>query len=181
MFYYYFKYSAHSFTVLNPGAKALASAFLVFAVYFLLVMFISAIVTFLVKRQISNPLDAGKFEVAGERSIIWGIISLIFGFVPGIMLIAGAIRLREAYAHLQQPVHEQAPPRTPVPENETLRAETVQQNAGRVQPSASQSRAQQYSVPSVAKHSPEMVKCKKCGSSFPSFMHACPNCNEPKA
>jgi rubrerythrin len=27
----------------------------------------------------------------------------------------------------------------------------------------------------------EMIKCNKCGVQFPSFMHACPNCNEPKS
>jgi uncharacterized OB-fold protein len=26
-----------------------------------------------------------------------------------------------------------------------------------------------------------MIKCNKCGVQYPAFMHACPNCNEPKS
>ena len=64
----------------------------------------------------------------------------------------------------------------------TAKQEVPQQ--WRAQKQEQQTKPQQYNVPAATttpRHHTDMVKCKKCGASYPAFMHACPNCNEPKS
>lgn len=177
LFYYYFKYSAPAYVLVNPGASSVASAFFAFALYFIAIVLVSVLELVFIRLHISNQLDAGKFVVAEERAVLWGVLSILFGLIPGIMLIAAAMSLRDLNKHT------------------TSVKEIPQETGGGIQgtqgspeaktaippPQTPAKQAQQYSVPAAAKQHTEMVKCKKCGASYPAFMHSCPSCNEPKS
>lgn len=184
MFYYYFHYSSRSFIATNPGARGLSIDFLAFGVYFLAIVFVSVLELVFTKVHISNTIDTGKYAIARERSMLWGVLSVLFGLIPGILLLAASSRLGE----LNRQIYQQ----TAVPAQESRpHTEHAQQPASQSQqigtpqaaaPAAKQQVASQssYVVPAAQKPHTDMVKCKKCGASYPAFMHACPNCNEPK-
>ena len=179
-FYYYFKFSAPGYVVVNPNAAAYATSYLWLSVYFMAVILVSILEIAFIKRHVSALIDTGKFVPAEERAIMWGIVSILFGFLPGIFLIASAFRLRAMNSEMPQsamqsvhPQHDVQPPQKQESPQQKSRAKQEQQ-----------SKPQQYSVPAATttpRHHADMVKCKKCGASYPAFMHACPNCNEPKS
>jgi|GEM_PF-4633965 hypothetical protein len=184
MFYYYFKYSSRPYIVTNPSAAGFATDFLAFAIYFILIVFVCALELAFTKAHISNAIDSGKYLLAQERSLLWGVLSIVFGLIPGILLIAASTRLGE--------LGKQS---TPQPFQAAT--STAQEKAGEThqtqKPAASQQQTQvphitqeetkqsPYVIPAAQKPHTDMVKCKKCGASYPAFMHACPSCNEPKS
>ncbi len=183
LLYYYFKYSAPSFVRINPNAASLASAFFAFAMYFIAIVIVSVLELVFIRVHVSNQIDNGKFVVAEERAVLWGILSVLFGLIPGIMLIAAAMSLRDLSRHTTS-VKE-------LPTEPAASKQSTQQAAGSQAdtkkavppPQTPAKQAQQYSVPaaSASRQHADMVKCKKCGASYPAFMHSCPNCNEPKS
>ncbi|MEM3852240.1 MAG: hypothetical protein QXP70_04490 [Methanomassiliicoccales archaeon] len=183
MFYYYFRYSARSYLLLNPGAKGLATDFFSFGIYFIVIVIVCTVEVAFIKAHISNAIDSGKFLLAQERSMLWGILGILFGLVPGILLISASVSLRElnkqptASADSSMPKTEQTKAQSPPIQsvNQPPRAETPT--------NAQQEQKQSVYVipPANTKMHTDMIKCKKCGASYPSFMHACPSCNEPKS
>ncbi len=175
LLYYYFKYSAPSYILINPNSGTLAGAFFAFAMYFVAVVVVSVLEVVFIRVHISNQIDSGKFVAAEERAVLWGVLSILFGLIPGIMLVASAVSLRDLNKHAtsvrempQEVQKEQQPQKQPEP------APAVPP------PNSPPPRQQQFSVPAASKQHPDMVKCKKCNASYPAFMHSCPNCNEPK-
>lgn len=178
-FYYYFNFSAPGYILVNPNAAVYATSYLWLSIYFIAIIFVSVLEITFIKLHISSLIDTGKFVPAEERAIIWGIVSILFGLLPGVFLIACALRLRRMNSQMPQSALENVQPQQTV--KPAQKQETAPQRQG-PRPEQ-QSKSQQYSVPSATttpRHHADMVKCKKCGASYPAFMHACPNCNEPK-
>lgn len=178
LLYYYFRYSATSYLLINPNASSLASAFFTFSMYFVAVVIISILELVFIKVHVSNPIDSGKFVVAEERAILWGVISLLFGLIPGIMLLAAGISLRDLNRHVTSV--KEIPSDIRQQGRETARGSPTETKRSIEPPQSPPRPAQQYSVPPASRQHPDMYKCKKCGASFPAFMRSCPNCNELK-
>ncbi len=180
LLYYYFRYSSPSFVRINPNAASLASAFFAFAMYFIAIVIVSVLELAFIRVHVSNPIDSGKFVVAEERAVLWGVLSILFGLIPGIMLIASAMSLRELNKHatsVKEIPAEAAngqPPSGPAPPGGEAKKPVQPPQTPAKQP-------QPFSVPAASKQHSDMVKCKKCGASYPAFMHSCPSCNEPKS
>jgi hypothetical protein len=150
---------------------------------------IALALAFLLKGMLFDILDQGKFKEASERLLILGIVGLFAGLIPGILLILGYIRMQEVFQPQYQQYHPQnasmAPPQqapqqqapaqyqqpAPQPAPEKDQMQTLREGIKEDQ-AAEQKKKEQKS---------EMIKCNKCGVQFPAFMHACPNCNEPKS
>ncbi len=181
-FYYYFKFSAPGYVIVNPGAASYSTTYLWSAVYLIAVVFVCILEVAFIKLHVTAYIDTGHFSSAEERAIIWGILSILFGVLPGVFLIASAIKLRSTGVQMPQSAMETA---------ETAPQETKQPGRASERPAVQKTRAQEpqsgsqpYAIPpatAAPKHHADMVKCKKCGASFPAFMHSCPNCNEPKS
>ncbi len=179
-FYYYFKFSAPGYLIVNPNAAAYAASYLWLSVYFIAVIFVSILEITFIKAHVSSLIDTGKFVPAEERAIIWGIVSILFGLIPGIFLIASAFRLRAMNSEMPQSAMQSVRPQS---ETQPVQKQDAAQ-PGHAARKEQQPKPQQYSVPAATttpRHHADMVKCKKCGASYPAFMHACPNCNEPKS
>ena len=143
----------------------------------------------LLKSMLFDVLDQGKFKEASERTLIFGIIGIFTGLIPGILLILGYVRMQEVFQPQYQQYHPQnasvAPPQQgqqqttvqqteqkPAPQQAPDQMQTLREGIKQDQAQADQKKKDQKT---------EMIKCNKCGVQFPSFMHACPNCNEPKS
>lgn len=174
LLYYYFKYSSPSNLLVNPNAASLASAFFYFAMYFAAIVVVSVLELVFIRVHVSNAIDTGKFVAAEERAVLWGVLSILFGLIPGILLVAAGMSLRDLNRHVST-VKE-------IPREVQAQSQqgTAEQKKTVQPPQTPPKQAQQYSVPPASRQHPDMVKCKKCGASFPAFMHTCPNCNEPK-
>jgi hypothetical protein len=155
---------------------------------------IAFVFMFLLKGMLFDILDQGKFKEASDRMLILGIIGLFAGGIPGILLILGYVRMQEVFQPQYQQYHPQnasvAPPQQgqqPAPQQQTYQQpapqyqqpapqqdqmQTLREGIKQDQTQAEQKKKDQKT---------EMIKCSKCGVQFPSFMHACPNCNEPKS
>ena len=154
-----------------------------------LVMGIIALVLFLLlKNMLFDVIDQGKFKEASERMLIFGILGLFAGVLPGILILLGYVRVQEVFQPQYQQYHPQnasvAPPQQGQPQQQAPAEQTAQQ------PVAQQDQMQtlregikedQAATEKKKDQKTEMIKCSKCGVQFPSFMHACPNCNEPKS
>lgn len=170
LLYYYFQYQALS--------SSLASGFFAFAMYFVAILIVSVLELVFIRVHVSNHIDSGKFVVAEERAVLWGVLSILFGLIPGIMLVAAALNLRNLNKHTTS---VKQLPEEPQPGQQTVKKESQGDQRKGVQPPQSPPKpTQQYSVPEASRPHTDMVKCKKCGASYPAFMHSCPNCNEPK-
>jgi hypothetical protein len=182
LFYYYFKFSAPGYVIVNPGAASYATTYLWSAVYLIAVVFVCILEVAFIKLHVTAYIDTGHFSSAEERAIVWGIISILFGVLPGVFLIASAIRLRSTSVPMPQSAVETAESTVREAQQPAVAQERPPVQKTKFQDS--QARTQQYTVPpatATTKHHADMVKCKKCGASFPAFMHSCPNCNEPKS
>jgi hypothetical protein len=139
----------------------------------------------LLKGILFDILDQGKFKEASDRMLILGIIGLFAGVIPGILLILGYVRMQEVFqpqyqqyqpqnasvAPPQQAPQQQAPAQYQQPPQQD-QMQTLRDGMKQDQATADQKKKDQKT---------EMIKCSKCGVQYPSFMHACPNCNEPKS
>lgn len=173
LLYYYFKYQALS--------SSLASGFFAFSMYFVAILIVSVLELVFIRVHVSNHIDSGKFVVAEERAVLWGVLSILFGLLPGIMLVAAALSLRNLNKHTTS-IKEipEEPQRGSSPAAETKKGASGEQRKGVQPPQSPAKQTQQYSVPEASRPHTDMVKCKKCAASYPAFMHSCPNCNEPK-
>lgn len=137
------------------------------------------LVVYMLKEKVFSNLDQGKYKQASDDLILWLIIGFFVYIIPGIVLLLGYLKLQEVnqqpqyqqyqaqqYQVAQDKPVEQAPAAAPAPAPAPPQAPT--QTA---QPAAQEQHADKKV---------EMVKCRKCGVNFPTFMHTCPNCNEPK-
>jgi hypothetical protein len=123
--------------------------------------------------------------------LILGIIGLFAGLIPGILIILGYVRMQEVF----QPQYQQYRPQsaTVAPPQQGQQPQGAPQQS--YQPPAHQPVQQQDQMQTLRAglkddqaqaeqkkkdQKTEMIKCSKCGVQYPSFMHACPNCNEPK-
>lgn len=142
---------------------------------FVIWLILGILLFFLVKSSVFDQIDQGRFHDANIMFLLWSILALFVGLIPGILMLVGWIKFQEVfqpqYAQYQaQPGQvgqappqqsQYAPPPPPPP-----------QQAPPAAPAAEPKPAEQQKV--------DMVKCKKCGVSYPAFMHHCPNCNEPR-
>lgn len=158
------------FTIHNPWAAFWAGYILACgAAYFFLL--------FIMKPMFFDVLDQGRFKEASDRLIILVVIGLFVGVIPAVLLALAYIRMREVFQPNYQPYPAgtyqagAAPPPPPQPQY----APPPQQAPSPPPPAP----PAQSSPPEPQKHA-EMVKCKKCGVQYPSFMRTCPNCNEPR-
>jgi type VI protein secretion system component VasK len=148
----------------------------------------------LLKGMLFDIVDQGKFKEASERMLILGIIGLFAAGIPGILLILGYVRMQEVFQPQYQQYHPQnasvAPPQQVQQQQAPAQyQQTYQQPAPQPAPQNDQMqtlrdgiKADQATTEQKKKdQKTEMIKCSKCGVQFPSFMHACPNCNEPKS
>jgi hypothetical protein len=135
------------------------------------------IVVYMLKDQVFNHLDQGRFKEASDALLIWFIVGLFVYLIPGIILALGFLKMQEVFKqpqynqyHAQQ--YQEAPAEQPAP---------AQPAPAPVQPAPVQPAPAQPAPAAEHKEKKvEMVKCRKCGVNFPTFMHNCPNCNEPK-
>ncbi|MBX8644693.1 MAG: hypothetical protein KIY12_08240 [Thermoplasmata archaeon] len=179
-FYYYFKYSAPGYVLVNPNAASYSTSYLWFAVYLIAVVFVCILEVAFIKLHVTSFIDTGHFSSAEERAIIWGIISILFGILPGIFLIASAVKLRATGVQMPQSAVEHQEQ----PLSHTTAQQKESQPPAKARQPESQVKSQPFTVPPAtgpSRQHADMVKCKKCGASFPAFMHSCPNCNEPKS
>jgi hypothetical protein len=167
-------------------------------VFYIIDAIIALAFAVLLKGMLFDIVDQGKFKEASDRMLILGIIGLFAAAIPGILLILGYVRMQEVF----QPQYQQYRP-----QNATVAPpqQAPQQAPGQYQqayPQQPQQPAPQYQQPpqqdqmqtlregikqdqataeQKKNQKAEMIKCSKCGVQYPSFMHACPNCNEPKS
>jgi hypothetical protein len=158
----------------------------------LIVMGVIALILYiLMKRALFDIVDQGKFKESSGRFLILGIIGIFGGVIPGILLLLGYFRIQEVFQPQYQQYHPQnatvAPPQKgqqPAPGQQAYQAPPSQPAS---QPDQMQTlregiKNDQSKVEQKKKdQKTEMIKCSKCGVQYPSFMHACPNCNEPKS
>jgi hypothetical protein len=149
----------------------------------------------LLKGMLFDIIDQGKFKEASDRMLILGIIGLFASVIPGILLILGYVRMQEVF----QPQYQQYQPQnaTVAPPQQVPQQQAPGQYQQAYQQPAPQPAPQQYDQMQTLREGikqdqaaaeqkkkdqkTEMIKCSKCGVQYPSFMHACPNCNEPKS
>ena len=151
---------------------------------------IAGIVNLLIYAMMPNtvfaPLDQGRFREASDRLLIWGVLTLLFGVVGGLVLLIAYVRLQDVfqpqyqqyppgqyYEHprYQQPQYQPAPPPYQAPprvEPEVVATEGVEE----AEPAPP--------APAAAPRKAEMTKCRNCGVQYPSFMRGCPNCGAPR-
>lgn len=156
------------------------------AAYLLVSAIIDLVVVVLLKSTVFDTIDQGRFNEASDRLLIWGVVGLIFGILPGIFLIIAFIRIQDIFQPQYQPYPPQEPsaqyqppltgPQYSPPPRPT---QEYQYKVPGDQPTES---AEKGSEPATSRRKPkyDMVKCKKCGVQYPSFMRTCPNCNEPR-
>ena len=154
----------------------------------LIVAIIALVLAYLLKGMLFDIIDQGKFKEASERLLLLGILGLFAGVLPGILLLLGYVRIQEVFQPQYQQYHPQnasvAPPQqsqqqpaqaeqsAPRPAQQQDQMQTLREGIKEDQAATEQKKKEQKT---------EMIKCNKCGVQFPSFMHACPNCNEPKS
>ncbi len=130
---------------------------------------VGLIVIFMLKDKVFIHLDQGRFKQANDALLIWAIVGLFVYVIPGVVMIIGYLKLQEIFQPQYQQYQaqgvpqQQAPPAPPQPAPQSQPAE---------QPATPSAEPKDKKV--------EMTKCRKCGVNYPSFMHNCPNCNEPR-
>jgi hypothetical protein len=136
---------------------------------------VGILVLFMLNDNVFKNLDQGKFKPASDALLIWAIIGFFVYVIPGVILLFGYLKLQGIF----QPQYHQY-------QTQQYQASQGQQ-AAPPQPSAPQEPAPTQPAPGPApaaeqhkEKKVEMTKCRKCGVNYPSFMHSCPNCNEPR-
>jgi len=150
-----------------------------------IVAIIALVLVFLLKGMLFDIVDQGKFKEASERLLLLGILGLFGGVLPGILLLLAYVRIQEVFQPQYQQYHPQnasiAPPQQSLPQQASAEPQPVAQQ-DQMQTLREGIKEDQTATEQKKKdQKTEMIKCGKCGVQFPSFMHACPNCNEPKS
>jgi len=141
-------------------------------IYLLIAAAVNFIILFLMKSTVFDHIDQGRFSEASDHLLIYGVLGIIFGVIPGIFLIIAFVRLQDVF----QPQYQPYPPgqyQTGPPQ------EAAQGPYVPPQPQAPPTAPPPPAAPEKHKH-PEMVKCQKCGVQYPAFMRTCPNCGEER-
>jgi len=137
-------------------------------IFSLVVAGIGLLTIFMLKDNVFNNLDQGRFKQASDALLIWSIVGFVVYFIPGLILLLGFLKMQEIfqpqYQQYQAQQYQAEPPSAPA------------------QPAPPQPAPQPAQAPAVdnKEKKVEMAKCRKCGVNYPSFMHNCPNCNEPR-
>ena len=158
-------------------------------IFYLVDAIIALAFALLLKGMLFDILDQGKFKEASERMLILGIVGLFAAAIPGILLILGYVRMQEVFQPQYQQYHPQNASMAP-PQQAPQQQESAQYQQPAPQQAPQQDQMQnlregiaedQAAQQKKKEQKSEMIKCGKCGVQFPAFMHACPNCNEPKS
>jgi len=151
------------------GILSIVIGGLFYGIYLLIAGLVYIGMIFVLKVSFFANIEAGRFKDANDKLLFWAIITLILGFLAGVFLLLGYMRMRQIDQPNYQPypagqfqAQKDQPPPAPAP---------------KPQPAAPQA---QEPEPQPAKPHAEMMKCKKCGVQYPAFMRTCPNCNEPR-
>jgi len=137
------------------------------------------IVLYFLKGYFFDNIDQGKFQIASNWLIIWAIVGLFLALVPGILFLVSYYRLRRVFQPNYQPYPSGAY-QTGMAGQPHVQAASQNAPAPQQAPSpAAPPQPSEQPQPEQPKKA-EMVKCKKCGVQYPSFMRTCPNCNEPR-
>lgn len=155
------------------------------AAYLLVSAIIDLVVVVLLKNTVFDAIDQGRFNEASDRLLIWGVVGLIFGVLPGIFMIIAFIRIQDIFQPQYQPFPPQQPStqyQPPVDQQYSSPPRPTQEYYYEAPGNRTKEPVEKKSEPSKSKSKPkyDMVKCKKCGVQYPSFMRTCPNCNEPR-
>ncbi len=130
------------------------------------------VVILMLKDNVFANIDQGRFKQASDALLIWSIVGFVVLFIPGIILLIGFLKLQEIfqpqYAQYQAQQYQAAP-------NQQQAAPPQPPQPAPQQPASQPAPAAEHKDKKV-----EMAKCRKCGVNYPSFMHNCPNCNEPR-
>jgi ribosomal protein L32 len=157
-----------------------------FGIYLLVSGFIDLMIVFLLKTTVFDTIDQGRFNEASDRLLIWGILGIIFGIIPGIFLIVAFLKIQESFQPQYQPYPPQQPGQSPPqpppqqPGQSPPQPPTPSNTQGQVTPQVSTQPEPTKSQQQSRKQKHEMVKCKNCGVQYPAFMRTCPNCGEPR-
>ncbi|MBC7107953.1 MAG: hypothetical protein H5T41_04080 [Methanomassiliicoccales archaeon] len=139
-------------------------------IYLLVTAVVNFIILYIMKPTVFDHIDQGRFSEASDHMLIYGVLGIIFGIIPGIFLIIAFVRLQEVF----QPQYQPYPPG---------QIQTTQPSEPAKVPSHPSPPQQPTPPPAAAPEKPkqpEMVKCKKCGVQYPAFMRTCPNCGEAR-
>ncbi len=156
----------------------------------------------IIQRKIINAIDQRKVAEAKNDMGLWILIGLLFGILPGILLIICKNNMEEASGAFQQAPPGQAPPAQYNYQQPS--AESQQQYQAPPQPvgaTQTQQPSQQYDQPQpqpqqyqappqpvgVTQPQPSQpmgmdgtVICPNCGAQIPPYMHTCPKCGAPR-
>ncbi|HUL40098.1 MAG TPA: hypothetical protein VLU38_07400 [Methanomassiliicoccales archaeon] len=132
------------------------------------------VVLYFMKKLIFDRIDQGKFQDGSNWLLVFGLIGLFLLFVPGVLLLISYVILRRVF----QPSYQSYPAGA----NQAGTTAPPPAQAAPQSPPPSQPAPPPPQEPAQAEQprKTEMVKCKKCGVQYPSFMRTCPNCNEPR-
>ncbi len=139
---------------------------------------VNLVVVVLLKPTVFDVLDQGKFKEASDRLLIWGILGIVFGILPGIFLIVAFVKIQDIF----QPQYQPYPPQEGGPggpQQQYRQPPEYGAQRGRPQESNDEETREEKTSTS-GKTKPDMVKCEECGVRYPSFMRTCPNCGEAR-
>lgn len=147
-------------------------------VYLLISAAVNLVVVMLLKITVFDILDQGKFKEASDRLLIWGILGIVFGVLPGIFLIVAFVKIQEIF----QPQYQPYPPQEEGGPQQQQYRQPPQYGPQRGRPQEPErSETKEEKEPAASRNTkPEMVKCGGCGVRYPSFMRTCPNCGEAR-
>lgn len=164
----YFIVGVLSLVFLNP-----------FGFYTIVTAVVYVLILYLMRTSFFGALDQGKFREAHDKLFIFMILGIIFGLIPGILLLLAYLKMQPVFQPNYQPYPAgqyqpgQAPPPQAQYQAPPPQAPLEPQPPAQPSPPAAAAQPQEP-------HKTDMVKCKKCGVQYPAFMRTCPNCNEPR-
>jgi hypothetical protein len=81
------------------------------------------VVLYFLKRQFFDNVDQGKFQVASNWLILWGIVGLFLALVPGVLLLIAYVQLRTSssliISHITPPIIKPGPLPAPLKNHST--------------------------------------------------------------
>jgi hypothetical protein len=148
-----------------------------FAFYAIATAIVYVLLLYLMRSSFFGAVDQGNFREAHDKLLIFMILGIIFGLIPGILLLLAYLKMQPVFQPNYQPYPEGQYQTGPASPQQQYQAPPSQA------PPAQQPPTQQAPPAAPAQPEPQktdMVKCKKCGVQYPAFMRTCPNCNEPR-
>jgi len=164
-------------------------------IYNLAGAFILVFIALNIQRKIINAIDQNRIAQAKNDIIVWMILGIIFGLIPGILLLLSKIKLDEATSAPQYTAPGQAPPAQynygqQAPQQGDApyqyQQQPPQQYQAPQQQAYQQQPPQQYQAPPQPVGAPQpagidtAVICPNCGAQIPAYMHTCPKCGAPR-